>query len=350
MEEQTGNPTQTGASTSDRLAAYLVAEAAPVVETPEVVGEVEEETPETEQAEAEAPDTDDGEAPEGPQISATDLAALLEVEDSIFDVDAEGKVIVKTKIDGKDGAAKFKDVLAAYQLRGHIDNQSREVAEQKKALQAQVETATQAAQAKMQEVEYIAGLATQELMAEYQAIDWNALRYTDPGEFAAKQAEFQQRQSKINGISQHIQMEKQKFTAKAQEQEQELLKAEAQKMRAQIPGWSDETVAAKEWAELDAHVAKQLAAFGEPPESLSVVRKAFHIDVLRKAMLYDKMQTSKAGVEKLVRLAPKLVKPGSKPVANSGKNKELQTIKSNIKTTGGARGDMAAYLLKAGKV
>jgi hypothetical protein len=329
---------ETGATIEERVEKYLFPDEPVAQEEEEAAGEVE----------AEAPETDAGEAPEGPQITTTDLAAMLGVEDSIFDTDEDGGVIIKTKIDGEEGSAKLQDVIASYQLKGHVDNQSREVADQKKALQAQAAQAQEAFATKMQEVEYIANAASQELMGEFNSINWQELRVVDPAEYAAKLADFQQKQAKIAGISQHVQAEKQRMAAEAQAQEQTMMVAEAQKMKSQIPGWSDEAVAKKEWDELESHVQKELAAWGEQPDSLSSVKKAFHINILRKAMLYDKMQENKAGVEKMVRTAPKLVKPGQ--AVATGKSKEISDLKANIKKTGGSEAAVSAYLIRTGIV
>ena len=286
--------------------------------------------------------------PEGPQITTTDLAAMLGVEDSIFDTDEAGGVIIKTKIDGKEGSAKLKDVIASYQLKGHVDNQSREVAEQKKTLQVLAAQAQESVASKLKEVEYIANIASQELLSEFNGVNWQELRAIDPAEYAAKLADFQQKQAKIAGISQHLQAEKQRLAAEAAEQEKIIMAEEAQKLRSHIPAWQDKEVAEKEWSELDGYVQKELAACGERPDTLASVKNAFHIHILRKAMLYDKMQDNKAGVEKMVRTAPKLVKPGQ--AAATGKSKEISDLKSNIKKTGGAETAVAEYLIRAGIV
>jgi hypothetical protein len=347
MAEENGNPTGNGASTIERLENFLTAEEAPAkIEQPAaapaepVVEEVAEVEPEA---------SDDSTEVEGPQITTDDLSALLGVEASMFDADEDGNVVIKTKIDGKEGSAKLNDILAAYQLRGHVDNQSREVAEKKKALDAQAAEFQQRAEAKLQEVEDIGTLAHQELMREFQAINWQELRQYEPAEYAAKLADFQIRQGNLNASMQKVQEERQKIAEQNQAQEQTMMAAEAAKMRAQIPGWSDDAVAAKEWAELEAHVQKDLAAWGEQPESLNVVKKAFHINLLRKAMLYDKMMESKAGVEKKVRIAPKLVKPGQAPSAQDGKAREFNNLRSTIKKSGGKQG-IREYLIASGKV
>jgi len=348
MSEENGNPTGNGASTIERLENYLTAQEAPAKEEPAA-----EQAPVVEdqdvKAEVEPEAKDDGAGVEGPQITTDDLSALLGVEASMFDADEEGNVVIKTKIDGKEGSAKLNDILAAYQLRGHVDNQSREVAEKKKALDAQAVELQQRAEAKLQEVEDIGTLAHQELMREFQAINWQELRQYEPAEYAAKLADFQIRQGNLNASMQKVQAERQKIAEQNQAQEQTLMASEAAKMRSHIPGWSDEAVAAKEWAELEAHVQKDLAAWGEQPESLNVIKKAFHINLLRKAMLYDKMMDSKAGVEKKVRIAPKLVKPGQAPSAQDGKNREFNNLRSTIKKSGGKQG-IREYLIAAGKV
>jgi hypothetical protein len=347
MSEENGNPTGNGASTIERLENFLTAEEAPAKIEPAEPAEPEAAKEEGSEVEPQA--SDDGADVEGPQITTDDLSALLGVDASMFAADEDGNVVIKTKIDGKEGSAKLNDILAAYQLRGHVDNQSREVAEKKKALDAQAAEFQQRAVEKLQEVDDIASLAHQELMREFQAVNWQELRQYEPAEYAAKLADFQMRQGNLNAALQKVQLERQRIAEQNQTQEQALLAAEAAKMRAQIPGWSDDVVAAKEWAELEAHVQKDLAAWGEQPEGLNVVKKAFHINLLRKAMLYDKMMESKAGVEKKVRIAPKLVKPGQAASAQDGKTREFTNLRSIIKKSGGKQG-IREFLIASGKV
>ena len=91
------------------------------------------------EVEAQEPESGEPEQEEGPQYQLSDVAKLLGVEESALDVDEDGSIKVKTKIDGKEGAAKFNDLLKSYQLQGHVDAKAREAAEIHRQAQERVQ-------------------------------------------------------------------------------------------------------------------------------------------------------------------------------------------------------------------
>lgn len=342
---ENGNPTGDGASTLDRIESFLAVQEGdePKREEPQVEDQSEEtpETPET----TDEPESDvEGES-EGPQLTTSDLAKLLGADESIFDVDDDGNVVFKTKIDGKEGAAKFNDMLKTYQLQGHVDNRLREAAEQHKAIQQRALEADQQANARMQQVDDMARLAGSELLAEYQSIDWQTLRQIDPGEYAAKQADFQTRNQKIQSVLQQTNQQRQYQSQQQQYQFQQFLEHQRQMLPQVLPEWADHAVAAKEKAEI-----KQWGVqAGIDPQFLDTVASAHLVKVLRNAMLYEKWQAKNIETEKKVRSAPKLVRPGQSVDAKSRAGESLRNIKSKISKSGGKSGVME-YLLATGKV
>jgi hypothetical protein len=297
-----------------------------------------------EPAEPEVESDDDGEEGDEPSLSLTDLAKYLGVEESALDIDENGALNLKTKVDGQEGKAKLNDLLTSYQLRSHLDNQTRAQAEQQKAWQAQVQQAEQVIQARVQQVETMANAAQEQLTRDFNGIDWQLLRQTDPAEYAASLQDFQARQAQINQIAQTAAYERQHFSAQQQQQTAEQLMAEAEALPKVIPEWSNAEVAAREKNEI-----KQWALNnGIPQAEVDSVSRSAHVALMRKAMLYDRMQSSKAAVEHKVRTAPRLVKPGqSQPTSNE--ESSLRNIKTQIQKSGGKQG-ITEYLLASGKV
>ena len=107
------NPTagDGGASITDRLERMLSAESEPAQEAqPQQV--------ETPQAEAtDEPDEGVQQQDEPLQLTTSDLSKVLGLDESILDVGEDGTITVKTKIDGQEGVAKLKDLLADHQKR-----------------------------------------------------------------------------------------------------------------------------------------------------------------------------------------------------------------------------------------
>lgn len=347
MEETNATPSpEGGASTLDRLERYLSAQDAPEPPKQAQTAEVEQNEPVV-SAEQETlgvePEGDGEEQDAGPQITTSDLAKMLGVEESVLDLDEDGTVKLKTRVDGKEGAAKLAEMLKSYQLEGHVNKKSMELSEREKALQARAQAAEQQFAQRLQYAEGLTNVAAQELMREFQSIDWNALEQHDAGQAALLRQKFQERQAQLRGVLHNIEQNKshmqQQFMAHSQEQ----LMQEAQRLPSLIPEWKDEQTANKERAEIRDWAIKA----GFQPQEVDTITRADLVAVLRKAMLHDKLQQSKPEIEKKVRLAPKLVKPGQ-PSSNSQSDK-LQSIRQSIKKSGGKHG-IAEYLLASGKV
>lgn len=339
MTTQSENPTQSsGDSIQDRIEAFLspeepkpAAEAAPAEAAPT-------ETPEVE------PASDEGNQESEPQLSLTDLAKYLGVDETALDVDEAGALNLKTKVDGEEGKAKLSDLITSYQLRAHLDKETRAVAEQRKAIEAQNASYEQQLAARAQQVEDLANTAQMELNREFQNVDWQTLRVTDPAEYAASLQDYQARQAHINNIVNQAQAQRQQFTVRQQQDRSQFLQEQAKALPTLIPEWSDPVVADKERVEIR-DFALNLGIAKADVDSIS---HAAHVAILRKAMLYDRMQTSKTAMEKKVVSAPKLVKPGQAAPRNSNET-SVRSLRANVQKSGGKMG-IEEYLIATGKV
>lgn len=349
MDDQE-NPTagNSGASIEDRLVAYLAPQEAPKQEEvkQEAPAQVEDKPADTGEK-TEKPVDDAKEEVKQPQITTADLAEALGIDESALDVGDDGKVVIKSKIDGKEGAAKLAEILKTYQIQGHAENKARAVAEQEKALQTRTQEAEQAFKQRLDHAEALASLAMQDLMSEYNQYDWKALdSHQDQGAVVALKLKFQERAAKIQGALQGVNAQKAQLGEKAKAQRAEFLAKEAERIPEVIPAWKDKAVAEKEskeiveWGLKAGYSREQMAALNES--------SALHVATVRKAMLYDQQQESKALVEKKVRTAPVIVKPGQ--TQQDSKGEKLQSLKQQVIKSGGKSGSVAAWLVAAGKV
>lgn len=337
----------------DRIENYLTAQDTPATEEPkqedvadEPKGESEEVTAEVEEPEAEQEPKDDvQDEGEESHLEISHLANYLGVDEDRLDVDEDGTVYVKTKIDGEEGRAKFQDLVKSYQLEGHLNKQNMEVAEQKKALQAKIAEVEQQATQRVQQLESLTKLAWDELNREYNAVNWQELRQYDPAEYAAKLADFQQRDARIRSALSHLDQEKSQSEQVKQAKLAEKL-AESEKLVLQsIPEWMNQEVANRDVAKLKEYLPKA----GFTLDENDYLTDHRFVVMLRKAMLYDDLQQSKDIVTKKVVKAPKLVKPGSPQTKQERDGKTITALKSTIKKSGGDKG-IEEYLLRTGKV
>jgi hypothetical protein len=342
--EEKPTPGNEGASIEDRLTAYLSAQEPAAQKTkPEAKAKAEEPADSAEK-ESVKPDGDGAEEDAGPQITTSDLAKLLGVDETALDLDEDGSVKFKTKVDGKEGAAKLADFIKSYQLQEHVDRKARDAAEQEKALKTRQQEAEQAFAQRLQYAENLTNVASQQLMAEFQSVDWKSLEQQDPGTAALYRQKFQERQSQLMGVYQNIQREKAEGEQKSQREKHEALAREAERLPQLIPEWKDATVATKERAEIRDWALKN----GYEPSEVDSISKANQVAALRKAMLADRLQSSKPAIENKVRTAPKLVKPGQAKPQDSNVTR-LQDLKAQVTKTGGKNGTLEAYLLASGK-
>lgn len=338
MEQETSTPAG-GESTLDRLEAFLSAEDAP--QEPSEPQEEEADVTATDEPEEVDADKQEDETPNEYQLA--DVAKLLGAEESALDVDEDGSVLVKTKIDGQEGKVKFADLIKSYQLQGHVDRQVREAAEIRKQAQehaAQVQQQVQVQQAVIGKIAEAKVIENQ--LEQFQGINWTQLEDSDPVQAMRLQRQmgelkqaYQSKMAEVGQAQQHIAQQREQFTQAALENERQAL------MKA-LPEWSNEAVAVKE----KQSIAADLKARGFAEKDINELSDHRILLMAREAMLYRQSKEAAKTTEKQVKQAPKIVKPGSTGQRNTS---AIQKIHQEVKRTN-SRGSVAQWLLATGKV
>lgn len=341
METESSTPDTGGESTLDRLEALLSADDAPQ-EPSEPQQEAQADAPEaTDEPEKVDAEEKGDETPNEYQLA--DVAKLLGADESSLDVDEDGSVLVKTKIDGKEGKVKFADLIKSYQLQGHVDKQVREAAEVRKQAQEYAQAVQQQTQVQQAVVEKIAeAKVIESQLAQYQGINWAALEDSDPVQAMRLQRQMgelkQAYQAKVQDINQtqsHIQQQQQQQTAAS-------LESERQALLNAVPEWNNEAVATKEKQAIFA----DLKARGYTERDIQGLSDHKAVLLARDAMLYRQGKAASTVAEKQVRAAPKIIKPGSTASRNTN---HIQKIHQEVRRTG-SRQSTIEYLLATGKV
>lgn len=340
MEQELSTSDTGGESTLDRLTAMLSAD--------DAVDEPSTPQPEAKQADAPTEDTeevdakdDDEETPNEYQLA--DVAKLLGADESSLDVDEDGEILVKTKIDGEEGKVKFSELIKNYQLKGYADKQVREAAEVRKQANEyaqQVQQQTQVQQAVMSQIAEAKAIEAE--LAQYQGINWNQLIDSDPVQAMKLERQMRDLQGKhsakvgeINHAQRFIQQQQQQQSAAS-------LESERQALLQAVPEWSSEATATKE----KQLIAADLQARGYSQREIQGLSDHKAVLLARDAMLYRQQKAASSVAEKQVRLAPKIIKPGSTGTKNTN---ALQKIHQEVKRTG-SRQSVVDYLLASGKV
>lgn len=248
-------------------------------------------------------------------LSVEEVAQLFDAEPDSFDVNEEGKLVIKGKIDGQEKTATFKDVLKTYQTQGHLDNQNREVKQLQEQLKAQLADGQKQAQERLGQLENVTQLAWAELMQEQQGIDWETLRAEKPEEFAAKQVEMQNRQAQLRTRYQQIQQQKAQYQSQLV---QSNLGNQQEKLLEALPSWKDPEVMQKEQSELMQYGAELgysdqlLANIGMP--QAGEAGSYLLVKLLKDSLDLKRLKESRPEVTNKVRSAPRISRPSaSKP-------------------------------------
>lgn len=340
METESSTPETGGESTLDRLEALLSADDAPQ-EPSEPQQEAQADEPATDEPEKVDAEDKGDETPNEYQLA--DVAKLLGADESSLDVDEDGAVLIKTKVDGQEGKVKFADLIKSYQLQGHVDKQVREAAEVRKQAQEYAQAVQQQTQVQQAVVGKIAeAKVIESQLAQYQGINWSALEDSDPVQAMRLQRQFgelkQAYQAKVQDINQtqsQIQQQQSQQTAAS-------LESERQALMNACPEWGSEAVATKEKQQ----IAADLKARGYTDRDIQGLSDHKAVLLARDAMLYRQGKAASNVAEKQIRAAPKIIKPGSTASRNTN---HIQKIHQEVRRTG-SRQSTIDYLLATGKV
>lgn len=251
-----------------------------------------------------------------------------------------------TKVDGKPGAVTLRDAWKSYQLEGHLNRKSMDLAEQRKAFETESAETRKSLEEKVTELDGMLSMASQMLMGEFQGMDeaaWTKLQEEDPMEFQTRYIRYQQQWGRLNQLSQAIANHRQ---AQAQEIQTNL---EARKkdnwnaIVARFPEFSTETNWAKQKGEIDAYAA-EIGFAPEEMEGMYATLDPRIIQTLMDAKAYRALQKGKPALKKKLKTLPKLQKPGTQKLSKGPDEDRLKSLKSRVRQTG-STDDVAEYLL-----
>lgn len=293
--------------------------------------------------EAETP-TDGGET-ETPEASAEEgeaQEATLETLDQLAEatgltVDAIMNLRAKAKVDGNESEVQLSEVLKSYQLSKHVNSESQELANQRKAFEAERETRVQELNQRLTEAQALTQAMEQSLLAEYNGIDWTTLRNTDAAEFAAKKQEYNERWQQIQNTKYHALAHAQKLQ---QEQQQKLaqemqktLEAESKRLIEVIPEWKDEGKRTAEQAEVKSYMRN----LGFSDQDLASIMDHRHVRIIRNAMLYEKASKQATIAQKKVSTLKPVLKPGAQLSKADAKREVSKESLARLRKTGHVR-------------
>ena len=279
------------------------------------------------------------EAPEEGQVEAGTETNDVESEEPEVEQDDDNseesesdqdETLYGVKIDGEDKELTIAELKALAQQGGDYTKKTQQVAEQRKAVQAE--------QQAIEEAKYMRDAYAERLQAMEQLFnaqnpveDMDYLKENDPIGYAVKVAEMSQNKEKLQAIQAERYRIAEMQQAEQMQNVQRTLSEQAARLAEVLPEYSDPV----KGETLRSDLRKFAKNLGFSDEELSSVRDSRHVMALYKAMQYDKLQQSKPQVNKRVSDAPKTMKSGNSNTAvNADQSKRNM---AQLKQTGRVR-------------
>jgi hypothetical protein len=238
------------------------------------------------------------------------------------------------KVAGEEKELTLTELKSLAQQGADYTKKTQQVAEQRKALEAESVAIDQARQLRDAYAERLQAME-QLLSSPEQSENLEYLKESDPIGYAVRVAEISQQKEQL----QAIQAERYRIAEQQQAEQQHALQGyiaqQAARLSEVLPEYSDPVKGEALRSELRSF-AKDI---GFTDQELSMVRDSRQVLALHKAMLYDKLQKSKPDVNKRVNEATKTIKSGNsiKPVTSDQVKKQQQQLKQSGKVRDAAK-------------
>lgn len=270
-------------------------------------GEDSNEQPET--VEAEANEAAEEEVDQGEEeVVADDSMEAQDEGEEETEYEEEELQRFTVKAAGEEKEVTLEELMQGYQLGADYTKKTQEVAEQRKAVEAErkaVEEAKQVRDTYAQRLQAIEQFLTS---GEDSPEDLAAMKENDPIGYAVKVAELTEKKEQLAQVRAEQQRLAQQQQAEQQQEMAKFVQQEASKLSQVLPEFSDPA----KGEQLRSEIRNYGKSVGFTDAELSQVYDSRHVLMLHKAMQYDKLQKSKPNVKKKVAEAPKMVKSGTK--------------------------------------
>lgn len=293
----------------------------------------------------ELPDDDDSEDEDEEGSDDYTLAKYLGVDEERIVVGEDGSVSLKAVIDGETKDVPLSELAKSFQLQGHVNNKSIALENERKEFEGTKQKAIEEIQTRIQGVTALNKMAEDQLVSEFNNIDWDKLRTQNPSEWTALRQEYSERAQQIQQAQalageeqQRLQQEQQQVS---QQQQQARLQQEFGKMLENNPAWADDTVRK---AELDSMKNFLTSAYQFGEEDMQYVTDSRLVSLIQDAMKYR--NNSEAGQKKIVKQVPKFQKPGAQKAssANLTKARAVKAKREAVKKSNGNINDVASLI------
>lgn len=244
----------------------------------------------------------------------------------------------EVKVNGETRKVTLDELRNGFMMHQDYSKKSREVADQRKAFEAQRAEAMTAAKAQIDQLGFLSNELMQEMVQVDKTTNWEHLRATNPAEFAARALAQQQRRDKLQRAYNTYLGHQKELDTHSQAKKEARLAEQSELLLAKVPEWTNEEIAGRERQQL----AEYLQADGYDDKEIEDLDDHRVIALARKAMLFDRMQEQKQAIAaKAAKPVPKFQKGGT--ATSDAKDHDITQQRDRFRKSGRLE-DMAALL------
>lgn len=264
-----------------------------------------------------------------------DLAAMLGLDQSQLSVSDDGDFKINVKVDGKQTQVPLGDLIKGYQSESSNTNKSMTLSEDRKKFDSAVTVKAQEIQQSLDRNVNLAKILEQEIMSDYEKVDWDDLRQYDPAEWTAKRSEFQAKYGRVQRLQQELGDQNTKAETEAKEAADKVrvdyVQGQFDRMLENNPSWSDKAKLIKDMATLN-NFAMETYGFSE--SDMNSVISAGVVEALKDAQAFRK--GSLVAKKKLKGKVPKMQKRGKGGRFTKNKTSKLDKLTKAVKSAKGS--------------
>jgi len=217
-------------------------------------------------------------------------ANALGVEDGNVLLDDKGNFAgVNIKVDGESSTVSMKDLIAGFQTNKHNTHSSQSLSQERKTFEAQRDNAVADYTKKLSDVSKLSQFMHSNLLSDFNNVNWQELRNTDPAEYAAMYQDFENRKQEIQNIYSAIDQERNNEQSTTQNNNQnaqyQYLHDELAKVQVNNPEWDTNEKIQTAFKDMSSFVE---TTYGITPEVFNSLGDSRYVEVIKDAMAYRK--------------------------------------------------------------
>lgn len=260
-------------------------------------------------------------------VEQTEIQEELDEETEEYE-EPEPTPTYRVKVGKEEVEVPLDELLKGYSRTADYTKKTQELAENRKAVEAERAKILEASRLRDQYAERLS-VIEQMLNQTEKAEDLSVLKETDPIGYAVKVAEQAERERQLVAVRAERQRLAQQQQSEQSERLQAHLASEAAKLREAIPEMSDEI----KGDTVKREIRDFAKSVGFSDQELAAVYDSRAVLTLYKAMQYDKLMKGKPEITKKVNQAPKMLKPGtSTPEARE--TEQVKKMRQQLRKSG----------------